>query len=108
VSYTPGPWKVSEIVEPMVYPEDGKTPICLISGMFHAETKRANARLIAAAPELLEALVKLIGLTKNTDDLRLIARVLGGTSESAEKYIQYADEVDIAIEQARAIIAKIR
>jgi hypothetical protein len=60
MKYTPGPWKVVDISDPMVYPEDGSTPICLITGMYHKPRKYANAKLIAAAPELLEACEDMI------------------------------------------------
>jgi len=54
--HTPGPWKIGLNPGPMVYTPDGTSQIADARGV--AVTKdesKANARLIAAAPELLEA-----------------------------------------------------
>ena len=71
MSYTPGPWathktegnggNISDRLE-IVGPEEGRkrTLIASIYG-FKMPEGQANARLIAAAPELYEALVDLIG-----------------------------------------------
>lgn len=57
--HTPGPWKA----ENLLVMEDVTTTkyhICLTNGnRFTKEEAAANAKLIAAAPELLQALVKL-------------------------------------------------
>lgn len=65
---TPGPWHVGRKVARMVYATNG-TPICECDSMEEsedlvtrvAEMELANARLTAAAPDLLEALVNLSG-----------------------------------------------
>lgn len=63
--HTPGPWRISGYNENMGYPEP------VIAGMVNGRTAYvavciecqgmdgANARLIAAAPELLDALIDL-------------------------------------------------
>lgn len=57
--HTPGPWSVSGLVRPAVV--IGDEVIRLGAG---TEEWKANARLIAAAPELLEALQNVCGLMK--------------------------------------------
>ena len=90
MSHTPGPWKVAENlfgntasyeVYANVETKSGKggyTRICQIT----PRDQKANARLIAAAPELLEALEKCLGFVvahpQFTEDLRnLIAKARG-------------------------------
>lgn len=55
--HTPGPWNAGS----RAVVADDSTLICLLSGYKDAGVSRANAQLIAAAPELLEALRTLIG-----------------------------------------------
>jgi hypothetical protein len=59
--HTPGPWEFSHT---WVQTVDKKTPIANFN--FYASTE-ANARLIAAAPELLEALRNIISDIEPTD-----------------------------------------
>jgi len=54
--HTPGPWKL-DIFDGGIN-VDGERPIALMLGL--AEEGLANARLIAAAPELLEALKRYV------------------------------------------------
>jgi len=64
VSHTPGPWKIryGSGIDMKIMSEHGK--ICEFRGYSHSvelmdeneEEERANAKLVAAAPELLEAL----------------------------------------------------
>ena len=63
--HTPGPWQVNSRDDHQVCDCDGErrgcSPIAQIVRRFDdATTRRANARLIAAAPELLAALQALI------------------------------------------------
>lgn len=51
--HTSGLWEQSGC---SVYRKDTAKPICLMSGPAEQEEREANARLIAAAPELLERL----------------------------------------------------
>lgn len=59
--YTPGPWHVGGKRDCIIY-EEGGGPIasCDHTPMLTTIAQIANARLIAAAPELLEALQGLI------------------------------------------------
>jgi hypothetical protein len=66
VGHTPGPWKVtddSEIGRPdrlFISFNDGEFDFDLAEiNSEHADDARANARLIAAAPEMLQCLYKL-------------------------------------------------
>ena len=61
--YSPAPWTiVGERDTPDFAVWNGGGPICEISQTTgYAQADIANARLIAAAPELLEALVELYG-----------------------------------------------
>lgn len=64
--HTPGPWRINEKYK-WQFVEGGRgyeSSICMIDGMPYPSEKpgpvmRANARLIAAAPDLLEALEKI-------------------------------------------------
>jgi hypothetical protein len=61
-SFTPGPWRVNDLNPYEVYSINPSQRIadCRPNGCIcHTEQDRANARLIAAAPELLHALFKI-------------------------------------------------
>lgn len=56
--HTPGPWKVSQnVTRHVIGPEGGVVACAELT--WTNEITEANARLIAAAPELLEALISL-------------------------------------------------
>lgn len=63
---TPGPWTVRDIASRQRYigpSNDGGAPSIAIvpdRGRQHEQAAAANARLIAAAPELLAALMKMV------------------------------------------------
>lgn len=56
--HTPGPWHVGQSSKRghEVWARTSDTGSMMVAGCGHAEFDQANARLIAAAPELLEAL----------------------------------------------------
>jgi hypothetical protein len=102
---TPGPWAFAKSWSKGLYPKDfisihsegynlneddyigsnaGKTSICGIWGKLNDEII-ANARLIAAAPELLEALQKTNELLKDLDNTHT------GDSRYADFAIQYSE-----------------
>jgi hypothetical protein len=71
MKHTPGPWQIKSEYEPLSIignvdgPDDGQyhyTSICEVEPTLFPDENAANARLIAAAPELLAALVKIEGL----------------------------------------------
>lgn len=57
--HTPGPWHVDVIYgrDESVFDKDGQ--LVAAHGAFHLITGRANARLIAAAPDMLAALERI-------------------------------------------------
>lgn len=84
--HTPGPWKTNG--DPYVSTGDGKHSIAFTDcrGISDAEAK-ANARLIAAAPDLLEALKdcrRALEVSGHTGELAIvdaaIAKVEGGAA----------------------------
>ena len=64
--HTPGPWAYHNTPTPFIYVNAGGLQICQIyTSTAHGQSmgeQFANARLIAAAPELLDALVALLGV----------------------------------------------
>ena len=66
MAHTPGPWRIGEYVKPIRYKQDDlhvlagqMSIVCSMSAVnwsIDGEKDKANARLIAAAPDLLEAL----------------------------------------------------
>ncbi len=59
MKHTPGPWMIHDMEERVVVTVSKKPSICIADTAAIGtplEVNRANARLIAAAPELLEAL----------------------------------------------------
>lgn len=64
--HTPGPWQVNHADPFQVCDADGETRGCAPIATMHGTyaEKRANARLIAAAPELMEALERCNSLLK--------------------------------------------
>jgi hypothetical protein len=57
--HTPGPWHVGFKPGPIVYGLQGEQVANLFEPLIDAEENKANARLIACAPELLEALKEM-------------------------------------------------
>lgn len=57
VKFTPGPWVTNRVLpkEPAVYSDKHIVADCAHNDKFTLDEALANARLIAAAPELLEA-----------------------------------------------------
>jgi hypothetical protein len=67
--HTPGPWERHE-TGPIVGPKLDDKPVWLrpVIARFETGVKEADARLIAAAPELLEALEELYHLIDTAHD----------------------------------------
>jgi hypothetical protein len=91
-AHTPGPWKWSKAHNGLTYIYDAKGRVIARvfrpAGMSQGE-QQANARLIAAAPELLNSLILMV----RTHD------------EPAETLLQETKEM-LWLEQARSVIAK--
>jgi hypothetical protein len=59
-THTPGPWHVGFKPGPIVYGLQGEQVANLFEPLIDAEENKANARLIAASPELLDALLLIV------------------------------------------------
>ena len=57
--HTPGPWHIGMKPGPMIYGEHGEQVADMVVSMINIVEHSANARLIAAAPDLLQALENL-------------------------------------------------
>ena len=65
--HPPGPWtlhptSLNPAVRSVGTPDAGPRRICTVGTMNGNPVDKANARLIAAAPELLDALIALLGV----------------------------------------------
>ena len=71
--HTPGPWKVEQRFSGnrFIHSDNSQSPICRVAfvGMgIGVDESKANADLIAAAPELLEALENLLDAVRQNID----------------------------------------
>ncbi len=75
VKHTPGPWKAVKAAHgPIdIFDQQGQDVVTVYGGGVEAESKIANANLIAAAPELLEAL-HLVGMSAGWQYLTMETR----------------------------------
>lgn len=97
-THTPGPWIVARIIPQdgdfirQVKAEDG--PVCFVHDLSDCQQEaKANARLIAAAPDLLEA------LNSSTAALMDFQREAGG--------VGILPKLDYQIAENRAALAKV-
>jgi hypothetical protein len=102
VKHTPGPWSNTPLQD-TIWANSGNTKVCTVADLpwkehpitgrrsSDAETEQANARLIAAAPELLEACKMLSSLAPSNEGI-------GGHAPIGAFFI--------AAQKARAAIAK--
>jgi len=71
-THTPGPWRVGPVDDTVVTDADGKE-VAAIDGDYNSPDEwprmEANARLIAAAPEMLSALKRLVNPIPGTTRL---------------------------------------
>lgn len=100
IKHTPGPWTFNpKSVVTKVFPADhgigyaSSEPICTLNS-----NDKANARLISAAPDLLEALVEMMEMHAKT-----MEAVDWGKSFFSAEIIRGLNEVPL---KARAAIAK--
>jgi hypothetical protein len=67
--HTPGPWRVGDAGATVFGPNNGEPAPKIIAnvgrGAFPAERNKANAHLIAAAPDLLAALIRCADFIEN-------------------------------------------
>ena len=83
-------------------------PPCRISWSQSRGDHVALCDRAAASDDMERALEALLPLICTTDDIRLAARIMGGTSDAAEQYITRADHIDAAIAVASAALAAAR
>jgi hypothetical protein len=72
-AFTPGPWELRGLT---VF-EVGKTGISVAVATQHETNAKANARLIAAAPELYEALTEAVKTNPQEEWIALLAKARG-------------------------------
>ncbi len=86
--HTPGPWHIGMKPGPMIYGSDSSQVADLRADLLDKGERAANARLIAAAPDLLALLQRMAD-----------GEIMGGTFNHAETVHEYQ-------KLARAAIAK--
>ncbi len=69
MKYTSGPWRIHWNAKDSAEIHALKYEIALLNGYVSEEELEANARLIAAAPDLLEALENIVEVTDRQDNL---------------------------------------
>ncbi|MEB0078069.1 hypothetical protein QN386_17910 [Pseudomonas sp. CCI3.2] len=102
IKHTPGPWAIGDYEGPcecsdLVYAAPrphGQNPICSLTGYFPREQRMANSKLIAASPELLEALQALVKI--NVEHNEAMMKIIGRPTQWNDSYLDLA----------RAVIAK--
>ena len=108
MSHTPGPWQIhdeqycmDEIWGNLEGPIDGQIRGTKICEMEHTEDGRvfANARLVAASPEMLSALQSLI---EKVDQMDSGSQILSG-DEIADILSEFTEFIDSKV---RAIVQK--
>lgn len=57
--HTPGPWHIGMNPGPIIYGERGDQVANMCDGLYGDDENRANARLIAAAPDMLAVLLAI-------------------------------------------------
>jgi len=97
-AHTPGPWEIDPDTRPgmewnnHIVDSTGNLTICFMShsGGLSPDRDKANARLIAAAPELLEALESFIALNLRNDGATCDWHDLIAAVANAEKAVKKA------------------
>lgn len=76
-AHTPGPWLCSGTSVSNPQANRPNATICDVSGWGNRDEAEqiANARLIAAAPDLLAALEDMLNLTLDEDDIAVSSRI---------------------------------
>lgn len=88
--YTPGPWLLAKD-EPTIVYSDNNTVVCVAESQNGLMEARANAQLIAAAPELLEVLKELYSFIRQTQCVEHTDNQYCGECERAYKAIAKAE-----------------
>lgn len=109
MSHTPGPWEIQDLAPPInIYGperEDGTRPWVAECGgdePYNSQTDEANARLIAAAPDLLEACRRAAGYLQTAGEHIDAAVEFGGDVNSHAMQ----DNIERGLADIAAAIAK--
>lgn len=86
VEHTPGPWHIGMKPGPMIYGTKGEQIADMKADLLMDGEREANALLIAAAPELLEALKYLL-----EEVCKRNGEPFEGATETAERAIRLAE-----------------
>lgn len=101
--HTPGPWKTQSIENQRhVWGPDGDCIVSIHNGSLPDDERKANARLIAAAPDLLEAceaVAELAEILKSSNDPSQNRR-----AATAAAAVMFSQKVRNAIAKARGEI----
>jgi hypothetical protein len=82
--HTPGPWKAEGWENLVVNSADGYTMTLAAGGKWAVLSElKANARLIAAAPDLLAALREVAGLWEDSDKTNGLAEIMARSARAA-------------------------
>ena len=104
--HTPGPWAYHNTPTPFIHVAAGGLPICQIyTSTAHGQSmgeQFANARLIAAAPELLEAAIELKDVCNRPSAARTRAEAWRKLDKAIAKALQPNVEVTGAARLFRA------
>lgn len=103
--HTPGPWELRNEygMQGLIYPVGLEYPVASTTGYYLADGQRLpNARLIAAAPELLEALEE----TRN--DLAVLRGDITDAAKECSRWDGVPEIIDAWIRRNDAAIAKAR
>ncbi len=95
--HTPGPWNTSKETDFLIINPVNGVPICQVYGLPCVAEDEANAHLLAAAPELLEALVDLANVAIYANSVQH-----SGNKVSPETW----SDVFAYANKARAVITK--
>ncbi len=111
--HTPGPWKADEPrfgyqmirQDPIDWDGHGYQAICTVpqstKGSHYGEMFRANARLIAAAPDLLAALTHCLGILCESGNLNNYRNL--SDEELGKAWVAAAKEAAAAITKATGV-----
>lgn len=101
MSHTQGPWKVDENHKGFVdirRDVESYTSVIATVWDFYAENYESNARLIAAAPDMLEALEEVVAMTENLQVCPFCGAVKGVQSHRPDCL---SHEINATIREAR-------
>ncbi len=75
MAHTPGPWNTEFKAGAVLIVKDDPARECIAQVVFYSSRDEANARLIAAAPDLLEALKQFVAAIDTAPPVDLINHI---------------------------------